>query len=90
MIKFDEKTIENCEIQYPGIREQIFYFENATLPQCLHCDSTDTANVQIGIIGRTIHIAGATTKFHLISNGPKPGKYFCNECGQYFNESISG
>jgi hypothetical protein len=31
-----------------------------------------------------MNTAAATTKFKLIPNGPKRGKYFCNVCKQYF------
>jgi len=55
------------------------------LPQCPRCGSKDTADVQCGIIGRTINIAAATTRFKLIPNGPAPGKYFCNACDEFFD-----
>jgi hypothetical protein len=84
MILIDEKTIEEMEQQHPGLKEQIYRFENAQLPECAHCRSTNTADVQVGIVGRTIYIAGATTKFRLIPNLPKPGKYYCNTCKKYF------
>jgi hypothetical protein len=71
--------------QYPGIEDQIRRFERAILPECPHCGSFNTADVQIGIIGRTIHIAAATKKFKLIVNGPKPGEFYCNACKQFFD-----
>ena len=85
MLRVDKKTFTHMEMGYPGIYEQILRFENAQLPSCPCCGSEDTADVQIGIIGRTINIVGATTKFRLIPNGPKPGKYFCNTCKEFFN-----
>ena len=85
MLKINKKELNQLEKDYPGIKEQIRSFEEATLPACPRCGSEDTADVQVGIIGRTINIAGATTKFHLMANGPKPGKYFCNTCREYFN-----
>jgi len=85
MIKVDEKTLDQMENQHPGIKETILYFENAKLPSCPHCGSENTADVQCGIIGRTIYIATATTKFKLIPNPPKPGSYFCNNCKEFFN-----
>ena len=69
---------------YPGVKENINWFEKADLPRCSRCGSDDTATVQCGIIGRTINIVAATTKFHLLANGPKPGEYFCNACRKYF------
>lgn len=84
MLKVSKETLEDLEEKYPGITEQIMRFENAQLPACPNCKSTDTADVQVGIIGRTINIAAATTKFTLIPNGPKPGPYFCKNCKTYF------
>jgi len=85
MLKINKETLDHIEKQYPGIGESIFAFEKATLPVCSGCGSEDTADVQCGIIGRTINIAAATTKFKLIPNGSKPGKYFCNTCNEFFN-----
>lgn len=84
MMKVDGDTLEEMEAKYPGIKEQIFRFEKAVLSPCPHCGAEDTADVQVGIIGRTIHIGAATSKFKLIPNGPRPGKYYCNACQQYF------
>jgi len=55
------------------------------LPACSRCGSENTADVQCGIIGRTINIAAATTKVKLIPNGPKAGACFCNTCNEFFN-----
>lgn len=85
MLKISQQQIKEMEIQYPGITESISRFESASLPMCIHCGSTDTADVQVGIIGRTIYICTATTKFKLIPNGPKPGNYWCNACKRYFD-----
>ena len=62
-------------------------FENAELPPCTYCQSKITAYVQVGVIDRTICINGATTKFRLLPNGPKPGKYYSNDCGIYIGEA---
>lgn len=85
MLKVSKKELEFMESQHSGIIEEILLFENATLPSCPHCGSNNTADVRVGIIGRTIYIASATTKFQIVANGPKPGKYFCNVCKKYFN-----
>ena len=89
MLRFNERRLQETEALYPGILEQIMRFENATLPECPHCDSENTADVQIGIIGRTTQIAAATTKFTLIPNGPRPGRYYCQNCKQFFGEEDS-
>jgi hypothetical protein len=84
-LKVDKKELDRLEEEYPGIGETIRHFEEATLPVCSRCRSEDTASVQCGVVGRTIKIACATTKFRLIANGPAPGKYFCNRCKEFFN-----
>ncbi len=85
MLKISEEQLASLERDYPGIiADQIRRFENAQLPPCPQCGSTDTASVQVGIIGRTMRIAGATTNFRLIANGPKPGSCYCNSCEAYF------
>ena len=89
----DSKRRENAlasmsimKAQYPDITEQYLSFDEAELPSCSHCGSKDTASVQVGIIGRTIHLAGASRKFKLVPNGSdKKGKYFCNACGKFFD-----
>lgn len=92
MLRITEEEIKQLESQYPGIAEQIWGFEEADLPACPVCGSTDTASVQVGMIGRTINIGAATTKFHLMLNGNDKGIYFCNVCRQQFGprKSISG
>lgn len=85
MLKIDKETLDHMEKGSPGIGETILRFDEATLPVCSGCGSENTADVQCGIVGRTANIAAATTKFKLIANGPKPGKYFCNVCNEFFN-----
>jgi ribosomal protein L13E len=80
------KEYKTNEERYPGITEQIRQFEEAEVPSCPHCGSGDTASVQVGIIGRTMIIAGSTRKFKLVPNvSDRLGKYFCNECKKYFD-----
>lgn len=83
MLKIDKDQLDELERDYPGISDSISRFEEATLPACSHCGSTDTAKVQCGIIGRTISIAAATTRIKLLANGPVPGEYFCNTCNKF-------
>ena len=87
MIKLTEDQIRKMEEQRPGITEQIWRFENMDLPACPLCGSTDTASVQVGVIGRTIYIGSATTKIHLMLNGNDEGIYFCNACRKQFGPS---
>ena len=84
MIKVSENTIKHMESQHPGITKQIWRFELQDIPPCPVCGSTDTASVQVGVIGRTIYLAAATTKFHLLPNGNNKGIYFCNVCKKQF------
>jgi len=85
MLKITQAELEKMESQREGIIKSIMAYENENLPSCPHCGSGDTASVQVGIMGRTIYIAAATTKVKLIPNGPKQGEYFCHECGKYFD-----
>jgi hypothetical protein len=86
MLKINKETLDKMESQHECIIEQIMRFENALLPSCPHCGSNDTADVQVGIIGQTIQIATATTKFKLVPNiKDRLGKYFCNECKKFFD-----
>lgn len=80
----DHKDLDRLEQAYPGSRETLEHFESETLPACAHCGSARTASVQVGIVGRAIALAAATTKIKLIANGPKPGKFFCNDCERFF------
>ena len=79
------KDNKGANAAYPGIKQQIHYFETTPLPGCPHCQSADTASVQAGIIPRTVFIASSTPRLKLIPNGPLPGSYFCNACERYFN-----
>jgi hypothetical protein len=87
MIKISQKEIEIMEHRYPGIKEQIQHFEAMDLPACPICGSSDTASVQAGVIGRTILITAATTKFHLTPNYNGKGRYFCNVCKKQFKQA---
>lgn len=76
------------EMAYPGILQEIRRVEDAQLPACVHCKSTNTADVQCGVIGRTILIARATTKFFLVPNRKNLAPYYCWSCKEYFSEKI--
>jgi len=84
MLKIDTAALDRMEQQHPGIREEVRLREEAVLPACSRCGSANTAKVECGIIGRTICLSSATTKFKLIPNPPMPGRYFCNECEEFF------
>jgi hypothetical protein len=80
------RKILTWEERHPGVTEQLRRFEEAVLPSCPHCGSEDTASVQVGIIGRTMELAASTRKFKLVPNMVnKLGKYFCNECENFFD-----
>jgi hypothetical protein len=86
MIKLDPEALERLESQHPGVTEQILRFEKATLPICGRCGSDDTAEVNVGIVGRSIAIASGTSKFTLIPDGPKPGRFWCRACSEFFDD----
>jgi hypothetical protein len=88
MLKVDAKMLATMERQHPGIREAIRALEQQVLPACARCRSANTAKVHCGVVGRTIYLAAATTKFKLIPNAPKPGAYFCNDCGEFFGWDV--
>lgn len=86
MLNFGNRDLDELEERYPGIGKTIERFEAAELPDCTRCGSGNSADVQVGVIGRTIALSAATTKFKLVANGPKPGTYFCNDCGEFFGD----
>ena len=84
MLKVSRKSLGESEKQYPGFKDTVFHFENAKLPVCPICQSKDTAQVGCGMVGFSISVASATTKFKLTANGPKPGEFYCNACEKFF------
>lgn len=86
MLKVTPEQLDDFERRYPGLKEQILRFEAAKVPPCSTCKSFNTAEVQAGVIGRTILIATATTKFLLTPNGSTEGQYYCWECKKFFGE----
>ena len=81
-----EEALARLESGYPGILEYIRKIEASVLPVCTNCESEDTAKVNCGLGGRTISLAGATTKFKLVPNrNDSMGDYFCNECKAFFD-----
>ncbi len=84
MLTVSPNELETLEERYPGIAEQIAAFEAKPLRPCPGCASDDTADVQVGVIGRTMAIATATTKYHLVPNSAT-GAFFCNSCKSFFD-----
>ena len=66
-------------------QEQYKRFMQLEVPPCPRCGTCNTASVQVGVIGITIRLAATCPKFKLIPNGPKPGEWFCNSCGLFFD-----
>ena len=83
-LKIDQATLDRMEQQHPGIAESIRLYEAMKLPSCSHCGSKDTASVGGGIVGRSIYLAAATTRFKLAPDGLEAGKYYCNGCEGFF------
>jgi len=85
MLKISEENLSKLDCDYPGVRDYLVKLEAKAMPECVHCDCEDTAEVNVGVIGRTIAMAQASSRFKLIPNGPKPGEYFCNGCRSFFD-----
>ena len=89
MLKVDQEWIDRVDAQRPGFRETVERWDAADLPPCPSCGSDDTARVSAGLVGRSIHLAAATTKIRLLPNG-HPADYYCNQCQSYFNGPDGG
>lgn len=85
MLRITPLELARKDDAYPGLAAYVHALEANPLPPCPHCQSADTATVQYGIVGRSLSIAAATTKFRLHPNPPAPGKLYCNTCAQYFD-----
>lgn len=84
MLKVTPGELASMERLYPGISRSVRYFEARKRPRRPHCGSADTASVTVGLVGRSIHIAPATSKIKLLPNRPIRGNCFCNVCGRHF------
>ena len=90
MLRYSEKQLQRVETNYPGVRESIEHYEAKDIPVCPSCSSDYTAVIQVGLIGRTMAIAGGTTKFKLIPYRREPKwkrKYFCRTCEETFDSA---
>ena len=87
MVKVDEGWLRRAEDRYPGFRTRLDYYESLELPTCPQCGSADSAVVSTGLVGRSIHLAGATSKIKLVPNG-HPGDFYCWTCGHFFNGQV--
>ena len=65
MLMIDKETQAHIEKQYPGIGETILYFEKASLPAYSRCGSEDTAEVGVGLVGRSSHRLAGRTDHHV-------------------------
>jgi hypothetical protein len=89
MLKVDKEWIDRVDGKRPGFREMVECWDAMELPPCPSCGSADTAQVSAGLVGRSIHLAVATTKIRLLPNG-HPADYYCNQCQSYFNGPDGG
>jgi hypothetical protein len=71
-------------------QEQYRRFMQMEVPPCTRCGTSNTASVQVGVVGITIRLAATCSKFKLIANGPKPGDWFCNSCNRFFDVPYEG
>lgn len=86
MLKVPEAEVARLAEQYPGILDAIDAAERAVVPPCPSCGAKDGARVHVGIVGRSLALARATTKVKLLGTGPAPGAYFCNACQRYYGQ----
>jgi hypothetical protein len=85
-LRISDTELNRLNDQYDGIRDQILHFESMDIPACSCCGSDDTAATQVGVIGRTMNIALATSKVKLIGNRTSSeGRHFCNACESFFD-----
>ena len=70
-------------------KEILERYNSMEVPTCIHCGSPDTGSVEVGIIRLTMALSANCKKFKLVGNGPKPADWYCNDCGQFFNEDGS-
>ncbi len=84
MLTVPVEVLDSLDQTYPGIKKQILAFDAADLPPCESCGSPDTADIQCGLVGRSINISGCTTKVKLLPNGPGAGYFWCNGCESFF------
>ena len=90
LLKVTKEWLQTAEDQYPGIQKTIESWEAQELPPCPRCGSVDSAKVSVGLVGRSITVAAATTKICLLSNGPTQGDLYCNACRHYFDVGKTG
>jgi hypothetical protein len=87
MLKVNAEWILETERQYPGFKKTLDYYESLPIPACPRCGSDDCARVTVGVIGRTMALAAATTKVRLVPNG-EPG-FHCCACEHFFKSATS-
>ena len=85
MLKVDKRILGDMERQHPGITDTIRRFETTILPTCPYCHAADTAVVESVTVPGSASLAFVSTKLRLEWRAPKPGEYYCNACGQYFD-----
>ena len=87
-LQISNEALAKLNQQYDGIHDQIFEFEAMTLPVCSKCGTDNTAVTQVGVIGRTMNIALATSKVKIVANGEsREGQHYCNSCEVFFDSS---
>ena len=89
MIKLDQETLVLMDSNYQGFLAHLPRLEGKDIPPCSSCGLNDTAVVQCGVVGRTINLAAATAKFHLLRNQNGERPYFCNSCREYFGAGVA-
>lgn len=86
-LKIGYRELRKLETDYPGILNELRRLIIAGRAVCPRCQSTQTAVVLRGMIGRTIALAAATPRVKLLPPGQPNHSHCCRACGHGFSAS---
>jgi|JI6StandDraft_1071083.scaffolds.fasta_scaffold23039_3 hypothetical protein len=87
MLKLTAAALSDLEKHYPGIQAQIASMEDTPSGPCPDCGRVDAARIIIGSTGRTLALAAASSRCHLLPNGTDETQgmaWFCHPCQKAF------
>lgn len=87
MLKIPAAELAILEKDYPGILKTIESMENSASPPCPVCGSVEASTFVVGTTGRTIALASATTRCHLVPNTKADSEgmtWYCASCQHAF------
>lgn len=88
MLKLPSASLSELEKQYLGIQAQIEAMEGTPSSSCPRCGREDAARITIGLVGRTLALAAATTRCHLLPSGTDESQgmtWFCRHCQETYD-----